>query len=99
MVNITSTSPLTGCFVDLAYGFQFTNEGGVAPFVWTKAGTWPTGLSMSTAGLLDGTPTAVESQSVDVTVTDAGLDFDTETFFISCISPVVKSCCLVARPN
>ena len=57
-LSITSISPLPLATQGQAYSFQFLNAGGVAPITWTNAGgTMPAGLSLSTAGVLSGTPT------------------------------------------
>lgn len=54
--------------------------GGTTPYTWTTAaGTWPTGVSLSGAGLVTGTPTEVSSGEVTVRVTDAAADSDTVT--------------------
>ena len=55
-----------------AWSYQLFNSGGRANFTWTKAtGTYPAGLSLSTAGVISGTPTATGSQVLTFTVTDA----------------------------
>src|SRR5581483_1451253 len=43
--------------------------GGTAPYKWTAAGL-PAGLSMTTAGVISGTPTAAGSSVVTLTVRD-----------------------------
>lgn len=49
---------------------EFTATGGTAPLSWSANGL-PEGLSMSTDGLLSGTPIKVGTSNVTVTVTDA----------------------------
>lgn len=88
-INIISTSPLPPCREGLVYGFQFESEGGAGGNEWTAVGTWPDGLSLNSAGVLSGTPSAVESQTLDVTVTDDGMDDDTVSFNIVCAAAVV----------
>ncbi len=47
-------------------------SGGVPPFTWTvTSGNLPTGLSLSPAGVISGTPTAVGTASFTVQVTDS----------------------------
>ena len=54
------------------FSYQLENSGGRATFIWAKTtGTYPAGLSISTSGLITGTPTAIESQVLTFTVTDA----------------------------
>jgi len=46
--------------------------GGTAPYTFTiTSGTLPAGLSMSSAGVISGTPTAVDDTTVFVKVTDS----------------------------
>ena len=70
---ITTTSPLTNGEVNLFYSRTLTASGGVGPFSWSKqSGTWPDGLTLSSTGVLSGTPTAVgSSTNIKVRVTDS----------------------------
>ncbi|PZQ18412.1 MAG: autotransporter outer membrane beta-barrel domain-containing protein [Rhodanobacter denitrificans] len=55
-----------------AYSQQFTASGGLAPYTYAViVGTLPAGLSLSSAGLLSGTPTADGSYSFSVQATDS----------------------------
>ncbi len=55
----------------LAYSETLSATGGVAPYTYTvTAGTLPTGLALSSAGVLSGTPTEAGSFAVSVTATD-----------------------------
>lgn len=70
-LTITSGVPTATGTVGTAYpSFQFTATGGTTPYTWTATGL-PAGLTLSTAGLLSGTPTAGGSFNVTVTVTDS----------------------------
>lgn len=54
------------------YTFTFTASGGLAPYRFSvRAGTLPAGLTLSTSGVLSGTPTQAASNVVTVRVTDA----------------------------
>ena len=56
------------------YSQQFTASGGVAPYRFAlTSGSLPTGLSLSSSGLLSGRATQVGTFSITVTVTDANL--------------------------
>jgi len=75
---ITTTNLPEG-FLNTAYGSTvslYTNQlnavGGVQPYVWNlTSGTLPAGLSVSSSGLISGTPTATASAtSLTFTVTD-----------------------------
>lgn len=59
-------------YVGDAYSFSYTVTGGTPPYVvTTHSGTLPAGLSLSSAGVLSGTPTTAESAEFTVRVTDA----------------------------
>ena len=60
--------------VQRAYTTQLVAAGGVPPYMWTKVGDFAAGVSLSTAGVVSGTPaanTAAAPVTVTVTVTDA----------------------------
>ena len=57
--------------VQTKYSQQLTASGGTAPYTFAvTAGTLPQGLTLSSAGLLSGTPTAADTESLTITVTD-----------------------------
>jgi hypothetical protein len=77
-INITPTpSPTiadseapTG-MAGVPYGpFQFTTNGGLAPFVWKETGALD-GLTLSSSGVLSGTPSAAGQYPITLEVTDA----------------------------
>ncbi len=79
-LTITTASPLAGGTVGTAYnttGVQFTATGGTTPYSWlitSAASTVPAGLSLSTSGLLSGTPTGTGGTfTFTVQATDATL--------------------------
>ncbi|WP_375433283.1 fibronectin type III domain-containing protein [uncultured Friedmanniella sp.] len=58
--------------VGVAYSRQLTVTDGTAPFVWSvSAGTLPAGLTLSSTGLLSGTPTVAGTSTFTVQVTDS----------------------------
>lgn len=74
-------NPAAGCAVPCvlpqgtngsAYNFPFGVQGGTPPYTWSiTAGTFQTGLSLNAAtGVLSGTPTVSNTQTVTVKVTD-----------------------------
>jgi prepilin-type N-terminal cleavage/methylation domain-containing protein len=67
---------------------QVTVSGGVAPMTWTATGL-PTGLSISTGGLISGTPTTAGTYSTVVRVTD-GFALFGDAAFTWTISPPVQ---------
>src|SRR6266849_5908893 len=66
-----STASLPNGVISVAYtSTTLQAQSGIAPYNWTAAGL-PAGLSLSTAGVLSGTPTATGPFSVTVKVTDS----------------------------
>lgn len=63
---------LTAGTVGLAYSQTLTTSGGSAPYTWTiTSGTLPAGLTLSTGGVISGTPTLAGSSSFTVRVGDS----------------------------
>lgn len=59
--------------VDTPYSHTYTSSGGTGTKTWDVAsGTLPAGLSLSSAGVLSGTPTIGATYNFTVRVTDAG---------------------------
>jgi hypothetical protein len=69
---ITSTSPTAGQ-VGTSFTFQLIAQGGVPPYTWSMADntTPPPGLTLSSGGLLSGTPTTAGQYNPEFQVTDA----------------------------
>jgi Putative Ig domain len=76
-------SVLTPGQLTVPYSQQFTATGSGNP-TWTVTGTLPGGLTLSTSGLLSGTPTAAGDFSFKVTATDGGRS-DTQTYSMSVV--------------
>jgi hypothetical protein len=67
-----TTSSLASGVTNQTYSAQLAQSGGVAPYTWTVvSGTLPTGLTLSTGGLLSGTPTRAGTYSFVIQVSDA----------------------------
>jgi len=66
--TITSTSPLPNGTLGTGYSFQFA-AGGSAPITWSGTGL-PGWASLSSAGMLTGTPNAVAVSTLHVTATN-----------------------------
>jgi large repetitive protein len=69
-LTITNPNPPNGV-EGKAYSFQFQASGGTPPYTWTGSSI-PPGLTLSSGGLLSGTPTSSGQFTFNVTVTDAG---------------------------
>ncbi|MHB1961054.1 MAG: putative Ig domain-containing protein, partial [Acidimicrobiales bacterium] len=71
---VTTTSPLPAGTAGISYSDQLSSSGGSGTdsWSWSASGgsSLPPGLSLSSSGLISGTPTAVGTYSVVVTVTD-----------------------------
>src|ERR1019366_5070409 len=72
--TITRTSPLTSGAVGVAYSLQFTatgdTGGNCTGCTWSATGV-PGGLTLSSGGLLSGTPTTAATSTINVTATNA----------------------------
>ncbi len=73
-LSITTTSPLPGATVGTSYSVTMAATGGVPPYTWAllaaspDTGSW---ISLSTGGVLTGTPGTAETESLTIQVTDA----------------------------
>jgi len=74
--------------VNVPANFQFTPCCGTAPYTFTiYSGTLPPGLSMSSSGVISGTPTTEGEYLVCFTVTDAAGCHLTKCFYIEVYNP------------
>jgi hypothetical protein len=87
-ITITTASPLPSGTVGTAYNQTLAVSGGTAPYAWTVAAgsALPAGLTLSTAGIISGVPTAAGTVSTNITVTDAASGTATKAFSIT-VSP------------
>jgi hypothetical protein len=70
--SITTVSPLPVGDVGAAFSQTFAASGGTAPYTWSVPFTAPpAGLTLSSAGVLSGTPTATGTTNFTVRLTDA----------------------------
>jgi Putative Ig domain len=71
-LSVTTASTLPQGVVNVPYKATLSATGGVAPYAWNVAsGNLPSGLSLSRAGVLSGTPTAPGGFSFGVAVSDS----------------------------
>ncbi|MDQ3011655.1 MAG: Ig domain-containing protein, partial [Acidobacteriota bacterium] len=69
---ITVTAPVTNSGVaNAAFSQTFTQSGGIGTTTFSKTGALPTGISLSSAGVLSGTPTQTGTFPITVTATDS----------------------------
>ncbi len=91
---ISTAQPLSGT-TGVASAFTFiVTSGGLAPFSWTETGVLPSGLTLSAAGVLSGTPATAGTFPIKVTVTDSSTPPLTDSMQFSvkiADSPIVVS--------
>jgi len=69
--SINTATPLPPGEVTIFYTQTFAASGGSGNYTWVlQSGTLPAGLTLSTAGLLSGTPTAAGNSSFNIGLTD-----------------------------
>jgi hypothetical protein len=78
-VSATTVSAQTG----VAYSYALQASGGVAPYSWAALGSMPAGLSLSSSGVISGTPTLAGTYYVAVQVTDSAGATATSTITIN----------------
>ena len=94
---IISPAPLPVAVINVSYSATLTSAGGVGPFTWAMAsGTLPPGLTISTGGVISGTPTVLGTTSFKVQVTDsqtptAAVDIATESITVNNILAVTTT--------
>jgi phosphodiesterase/alkaline phosphatase D-like protein/outer membrane protein OmpA-like peptidoglycan-associated protein len=87
VINASATTSVTA---SASLNFQFTNTGGVSPYVWSST-TLPSGLSFSSAGLLTGSVTLPGTYTFIVTVTDGDGNATSQTFTIEVVAAPTAS--------
>jgi hypothetical protein len=77
---VVSTTMLPAAGTNTPYTATLSASGGTPPYTWTlTGGALPTGLSLSAAGAISGTPTLAASAAITVTVTDSGMPAQSAT--------------------
>ena len=80
---ITTIALATGT-VGTAYSQILSATAGTAPYTWTvTSGTLPSGLTLSTSGVISGTPTTYGSSSLTVKVTDSASANTTQSLAVT----------------
>jgi len=90
-ITVTNPTTTTGT-AGVIFSQIFTASGGTSPYTFTTVSTLPTGLTLSSAGVLNGTPTQTGSFPIVVTATDnnscTGIS-STYNLVISCPAPTI----------
>jgi hypothetical protein len=82
-LGITTTT-LPAATAGTAYSQALAATGGATPYTWAvAAGTLPAGLTLSSAGVLSGTPSTAATSSFTVRVTDADARTTTEALSVA----------------
>jgi uncharacterized protein (TIGR03437 family) len=90
LITITTGSPLAPGVLNIPYTpVTLAVTGGAAPYRYALAtgSTLPAGLTLTTAGVLGGTPTAAGDFNFSIQVTDAGQGIGVKIFTISIRPP------------
>jgi hypothetical protein len=88
-----STATLPGATRFVPYSTTLSATGGVAPYSWSVvsgSGNLPTGLSLSSTGVLSGNPTTVQTSNFSLRVTDSGGATATRALSISVVQGVLR---------
>jgi hypothetical protein len=76
---VVTTASLPNGTVAVAYSQTLAATGGVTPYAWsTVGGTLPSGLSLSSGGVISGTPAASGTSNFTVRATDSQSPADTD---------------------
>ncbi|HEY2325241.1 MAG TPA: Ig domain-containing protein [Thermoanaerobaculia bacterium] len=86
-VNANNGSPLTDA-QGLPTSTTFTGSGGTGPYTFTETGALPAGVTLTSAGVLSGTPQAMGTFPITVTATDSNGCTGTLDFTLNVIAPV-----------
>jgi len=86
-VSLSTPSPLPTGTGGTPYSLTFVSAGGAAPYTYTETGALPTGLSMTAAGTISGTPTSAGTYPITVTVTDAATQTAQKTYQLTINAP------------
>jgi hypothetical protein len=94
-VSVTTASPLANGTTGTVYNQSLAATGGTAPYTWTvSAGSLPTGLSLSTGGVISGTPTVAGTYGFTVRAADMAAGAGTKVLTIT-VGPAVTPVQLV----
>lgn len=86
-VTIQTTSPLPNGSVNQAYNETLTATNGTSPYTWNvSAGALPAGLSLSSAGVISGTPTTDGQSTLTIRAVDANSEAATKIFTVTILA-------------
>jgi hypothetical protein len=80
--SITTTA-LPSATKAVAYSTQLVADGGIPGYTWGRSsGTIPSGITLTSAGVLSGTPTVAGSYTITFKCTDAAAELKTVTLIL-----------------
>jgi len=83
-LTINTTSPLPIGVVGVAYSQNLTATGGTPPYMWSlTSGALPTGLTLSSAGSITGTPSVFGTSTFTIRATDSALAAATQAYSLT----------------
>jgi len=86
-----NTSSLPGGTVGWLYSQTFAASGGAPPYSWTVAsGSLPAGLSLSSTGVLSGTPALANSYGFGISAADSAGHIATQAFSVTVINSTTQ---------
>jgi hypothetical protein len=92
-LSISSFPTLPDASANATYQAILSSHGGTAPITWSLAsGTLPPGLTLSSAGVISGTPTATGSATFTVRATDAAAKTTTQKASLSVKTAIPANC-------
>jgi hypothetical protein len=92
-----STASLPAGTVGTTYSQNLAATGGTTPYTWTiSAGTLPVGLSLSTGGVISGTPTAAATSNFTVQVSCGGTATKALSILVNPAAPSITTASLPA---
>ena len=96
-----STSSLASGTVGASYSQTLAAANGIAPYVWSVTGTLPTGLTLSSAGVISGTPTAAGTTNLTIQVTDSSSPAASASkqFSLVIVTPVITRTNVALQAN
>ncbi len=84
VLTVATPPTLPAGSVGNTYALALSASGGIAPYSWSLvSGTLPSGLSLSSAGAISGTPAAAGTLAFTVRVTDAASASASQTFSLT----------------
>ncbi|MEP7353762.1 MAG: putative Ig domain-containing protein [Acidobacteriota bacterium] len=86
-LSISTTSPLLNAVSGSAYSQALVATGGTAPYAWSlTSGSLPSGLALSSAGVISGTPPSTGNATFTVRVTDAASNSISQTYTLAVVA-------------